>query len=64
MNTNDVLQAAGKAAPPVAYVGARLVGLSLPDWVALATLVYIGLQVAHLLWRWRRAARRNSGSGE
>lgn len=58
MSTNDVLQAAGKAAPPVAYMGVRLVGVSLPDWVAIATLIYIVLQVAHLLWRWSRAVQR------
>jgi hypothetical protein len=58
MNSNDVLQAAGKAAPPVAYVGVTLVGISLPDWVAIATLAYIGLQAAHLVWRWLRQAKR------
>lgn len=58
MNSNDVFQAAGKAAPPVAYVGVSLAGISLPDWVALATLGYILLQVAHLIWRWYRAAHR------
>lgn len=56
--TNDVLQAAGKVSPPIVYVGVRLMGISLPDWVAIMTLLYIGLQVANLLWRWRRAARR------
>lgn len=58
MNSNDVFQAAGKAAPPVAYVGVSLAGISLPDWVAIATLVYVVLQAAHLVWRWRRAAQR------
>lgn len=63
MDSNDLLQAAGKAAPPVAYMGVRLAGVSLPDWVAIATLVYILLQTAHLIWRWRRAAKR-SGTGD
>ena len=64
MNTSDVLQAGGKAAPPVLYIGVKLAGIALPDWVAMATLVYIGLQVAHLVWRWRRQARRNSATGD
>jgi hypothetical protein len=64
MNTNDVLQAAGKSAPPIAYVSVTLLHISLPDWVAILTIGYILLQGAHLVWRWHRQARRNSGSGE
>jgi hypothetical protein len=58
MDANDIFHAGAKAAPPVAYVGVTLVGISLPDWVAIATLAYIGLQAAHLIWRWLRQARR------
>jgi disulfide bond formation protein DsbB len=58
MTSSDVIEAAAKASPPVAYVGVRLVGVSLPDWVAIATLAYLLLQGAHLIWRWRRQARR------
>lgn len=58
MNPQDLQAAAAKASPPVLYMGVRLLGVSLPDWVAIATLVYILLQAAHLIWRWRRAAAR------
>lgn len=64
MNSSDVLQAAGKSAPPVLYVGVQLAGISLPDWVAIATLVYIVLQAAYLIWRWRRQARRHTAAGD
>jgi len=64
MSSQDVIEAAAKASPPMVYVGARLLGVSLPDWVAFFTLVYILLQTAHLLWRWWRAAHRNSGTGD
>ena len=60
MTSNDVLQAGAKVAPPVLYVGVRLAGISLPDWVAIATLVYIVLQTAHLIWRWNRQAHRRT----
>ena len=64
MTTQDLTKAAIEAAPPVTYAALRLFGMPLPDWVALATLVYILLQAAHLIWRWRRQARRNSGLGD
>jgi disulfide bond formation protein DsbB len=61
MTVQDVTKAAAEAAPPVTYVAVRLFGMSLPDWVAMATLVYILLQAAHLIWRWRRQAHRHGG---
>jgi hypothetical protein len=55
---NDVVIEAAKAAPPVGVSAAgAMSGWDLNHWVALATLVYISLQVAHLLWKWRRQAR-------
>lgn len=59
MNVNDIGKSAAELAPPVIYYGVvKLFGLALPDWVALAALLYTVLQIVHLLWRWRRAARR------
>lgn len=63
MNNQDVIQAAGKAVPPVLYVGLRLGGISLPDWVAIGTLGYILLQSAHLVWKWLRDARGSQTGG-
>jgi disulfide bond formation protein DsbB len=62
MDANDVTKAAAEAAPAVVYGALRLGGMSMPDWVAVATLVYIVLQAAHLIWRWRRLAKRGNGS--
>lgn len=64
MNSQDLQNAAAKLAPPVAYMGVRLMGVSLPDWVALATLIYIVAQTAHLIWRWRRQARSHSAADQ
>lgn len=42
-----------KAAPP-----AMAAALTLNEWVAVATIAYIVLQAAYLIWRWRRQACR------
>jgi hypothetical protein len=47
----DVASGAVKVAPPVA---AWLFGLTLNDWVAIGTLIYLALQGGYLLWRWYR----------
>jgi hypothetical protein len=60
MTAQDLSKAAAELTPPVVFGAVRLAGMSLPDWVAAATLVYIVLQAAHLVWRWRRQAKRNS----
>jgi hypothetical protein len=62
MNTQDVVKSAAEASPPVVYAALHIFGVSLPDWVALATLAYIILQAGHLLWRWHRQAKRNGSS--
>ena len=45
-----------KSAPPIAVLGVTANGLTLEDWVFIATLVYLALQTGWLLWRWWRAA--------
>ena len=42
---------AGKATPAVAYLGAKAGGLSIPDWAALAALIYSLLLIAQQLYR-------------
>ena len=61
----DEQVAVAKTAP--AIVGATIYGLTLQDWVAIATLVYVALQVGLLMpkyWRllvgWRKG---RSGGG-
>lgn len=46
----DLIPAAAKAAPPVVVTGSHVVfNLALSDWVAIATLIYICLQVFVLI---------------
>lgn len=47
----DDVKAAGTKAG-IALFGGALSALTLNEWVAIATLVYIGLQVLHLIWKW------------
>lgn len=47
---DEITSAVVKATPPVAVTGANFIfGLSLNDWVAIATLIYIVLQVILLI---------------
>ena len=66
----DIAIEAGKAAPPVAVAGAHYVfGLSLADWVAIATLLYLAAQFGLLIPKyraqfsnWRKGRRGPQGS--
>jgi hypothetical protein len=54
----EIAQEVGKAAPPVAVTTlAFMQGLTINEVVALATLAYIALQAAYLLWKWWREWR-------
>lgn len=44
-----------KATPAVG--GAAGYALTLNDWVGIATIGYVLLQAAYLVWKWRREAR-------
>lgn len=47
------------ATPPVAVTTAAVMGgLTLQEWMAVATILYIVLQAGFLLWRWHRAWRK------
>lgn len=46
-----------QATPASLLVGAKVFGLSLPDWAALGGLLLIGVQIGYYLWRWRKEAR-------
>ncbi len=47
-----------KATPPVVITTLSwMQGLTLTDFVALATLAYIILQSGYLVWKWWREAR-------
>lgn len=47
-----------KAAPPIAVTVASTVsGITLNEWVAIATITYIVLQTGYLLWKWVKEFR-------
>lgn len=56
MNQHDIIRESGfaflRTAPP-AFVAA----ISLNQWVVALTGVYVLLQIAFLIWRWRRLAK-------
>lgn len=50
MQDQEIAAAIAKAAPPVAVVGTTIIfGLTLNEWVAIATLFYIILQAFFLI---------------
>lgn len=38
-------------------VGGTVYGLTANEWVAVATISYITLQAAYLIWKWRKEAK-------
>lgn len=71
---HDIGVEAGKAAPPIAVTSAHyLLGLSLSDWVAIITLIYLALQIGLLVpkyryqfaqWRQKRREARKCSRSE
>lgn len=66
--TEPVSAMAAKAAPPVAVVGAHVAGITLPELVQAATLVYVSLMIIHKLWHmwkeWRTGKPMPVSEGE
>ncbi len=50
----DIAAEAAKATPPVTVAGATLAGVTVNELILWATLVYLVLQIAFLLYRWGR----------
>jgi hypothetical protein len=47
-----------KSAPPAAITGLAVVdAITLNEWVAIATIVYVGLQAAYLIYKWVKEYR-------
>lgn len=45
-----------KAAPPVAYVGATLAGMTIEQWISALTVAYLVLAILSLVFPdWRKA---------
>jgi len=45
-----------KAVPAIG--GAVTYSITLNEVVAIATILYIALQIAYLIWKWRKEAKR------
>ena len=53
-----------KAAPPVSVTAAVLYGVSVADVIQWLTVLYLVLQVAYLLAKWRRESRATQFKSE
>jgi disulfide bond formation protein DsbB len=47
-----------QALPSASVIGATILGLSLPDWAAIAGIAFIVLQAVYLIWKWTREAKK------
>ena len=55
---HDISNAAIQAAPgAVVTAGTRFMGLAPSDMLAVLSATFIVLQIAYLIWKWRRDAR-------
>ena len=57
---SEYITAVAKASPAVAVVAAEGAGLTLGDWVLIATLIYTVLQTAHLIYKFIEDRRNGS----
>lgn len=55
----EVINAAGKASPPVAITGVAAAGYDLQSWVLIATLIYTVLQTLALVYKFIKDRKRN-----
>lgn len=59
-NAGEYVFDAGKLMPSAAATTAAASGYTLNDWVAILTIVYTALMIAHLFYKFIRE-RRNGG---
>ncbi|WP_159917914.1 hypothetical protein [Pantoea sp. 18069] len=58
---DDIAGALYQATPGAVTAGSfRLVGLPLSDWLVLASIAFVALQAAYLIWKWRRDSRQEA----
>ncbi|MDD2038737.1 hypothetical protein NP572_19570 [Pseudomonas putida] len=48
-NIQEVTAEVVKSAPPLAVTGAMIMGISVSDWAAIVTIIYVSLQIFFLL---------------
>jgi uncharacterized membrane protein len=59
---SDLVTESAIVTPPAAVLAAHVSGWTLQDWVLVATLLYLGLSSAWLLWKWWVAYRTKGWS--
>lgn len=57
MNKDDILREAVASAPPASVATLTLAGVSLQDWVLIATLVWIVTQFGYFIYQRVKEAR-------
>lgn len=63
---SDYVAGGVKTAPAIAVAAADLAGMTLQDWMFVATIIYTVLQTAHLVYKFfsdRAAQRRAERAG-
>lgn len=58
------VSAAAKLSPPMAVTAGNLAGMTLPDLVQYATLLYLALLIAHKAWRMYKEYKTGKGGDE
>lgn len=54
--TEDIKTASLKAS--IGLAGGAISAITLNEWVAIATIVYLCLQASHLIWIWYKEAKK------
>lgn len=55
---SELNSAAAKLSPVVVMGTAEVVGWGVQEWMYAATIAYVVLQAAYLIWKWRDEARK------
>lgn len=58
----EALMTGVKATPPLVVSAFSAAGLTLEEWVFVATLIYLTLSIAHLVWKFFRERARDRGA--
>lgn len=62
-NKEDIIKEAISSAPPISVAGLSLVGVSLQDWVLIATLFWLTCQIGYFAYQ-RYKEWKNVSNGE
>lgn len=54
----QLLEETVKASPPAAIAGMSVFGISLPDWAAIASIIYIAVLLGEKWWVWHNKRKQ------